>query len=189
MPDSNRKTPRPCVFFDRDGVVNRSPGPGYVLRWEDFEFNPGIFDAIRTAKGKGYAVVLITSQKGVGKGLMSLNELTRIHQNMQEQLQNETGHGFDSIYAFTGLPDCRHSPKPDPEMILTAAAELNLDLSQSWMIGDADRDILMGHASNLEGTIRILGDKPVGEGAEASETLTSTEFISDMLNKKLRAGN
>ena len=156
---------KPCVFFDRDGVVNRSPGAGYVLRWEDFHFQEGIFELLRLVKDHGYLSVLVTSQKGVGKGLMFHVELSRIHDNMQQRLIEECGSGFDGIYAHTGEADCPHPPKPDPGMILTAADELDIELSRSWMIGDADRDIQMGQRAGLEGTMRLIGDKAVGIGA------------------------
>jgi histidinol-phosphate phosphatase family protein len=159
----------PCLFFDRDGVVNRSPGPGYVLRWEDFEFQDGLFELLSLVKSRGWKAVLITSQKGVGKGLMFHVELLRIHEQMQQRLEQACGSGFDAIYAHTALPEDPHPPKPDPGMILTAAAEHDLDLSRSWMIGDADRDIEMAQRAGLAGTVRLIGDKPVG--VDADETV------------------
>lgn len=188
MPDSNLKSLKPCVFFDRDGVVNQSPGPGYVLKWEDFHFNPGFIEAFKVVKANGYLAVLVTSQKGVGKGLMPISELNRIHENMQQFIENETGARFDGIYAFTGLPDCPHQPKPDPEMIFAAKSALGIDLKASWMIGDADRDILMGKAAKLGGTIRIKTDKPISPEAAADHTLTKTIDLSNVLADKLRAG-
>ncbi|NNE90229.1 MAG: HAD-IIIA family hydrolase [Verrucomicrobiales bacterium] len=182
VPDSNPKPLRPAVFFDRDGVVNRSPGPGYVLDWDVFEFNPGFFEAFGAVKNAGWLVVLITSQKGVGKGLMTQADLDEIHGNLQDSLRAKFGRGFDGIYAFTGTPDCPHQSKPDPEMIHAAAEELGIDLARSWMIGDADRDILMGKAAGLAGTIRLLGEKPVGEGAEAVFTIeNSTEMAAQLM--------
>ncbi len=170
-PGSGRKTP--AIFFDRDGVVNRSPGAGYVLSWDDFEFAPGFFELFRLVKSRGWKAVLVTSQKGVGKGLMSKGDLEEIHARMQATVQEKCGAEFDGIYAFTGTDKCRHRPKPDPEMIDTAAMELDLDLGRSWMIGDADRDIEMGIAAGLEGTLRVRGDKPIT--VEASGTVNSLE--------------
>jgi len=171
-----------CVFFDRDGVVNRSPGEGYVLRWEDFHFQEGIFDLLRLVKDRGYLSVLVTSQKGVGKGLMFHVELSRIHDNMQKHLIEECGSGFDGIYAHTGEADCPNAAKPNPGMILAAADELDIDLSRSWLIGDADRDIEMGQRAGLAGTVRLLGDKAVGIGAnetvaDLAEALTIFEQV------------
>ena len=159
----------PAVFFDRDGVVNQSPGAGYVLSWDAFHFTPGFFELFRLVKTRGWKAVLVTSQKGVGKGLMSQSDLDEIHSRMQSTLREECGAEFDGIYAFTGTENCRHQPKPDPEMIDTAAVELDLDLGRSWMIGDADRDI----AAGLEGTLRVRGDKPIT--VEASGTVNTLQ--------------
>jgi len=154
-----------CVFFDRDGVVNQSPGPGYVLRAEDFHLNDGVSEAIRWLKERDWLAVLVTSQKGVGKGLMTSDDLDAIHGKMQDEL-DLAGAAFDGIYAYRGEPDCPHHPKPDPEMILSAAERFQIDLRQSWLVGDADRDIEMGRAAELAGTIRIVSDKPVGTSAD-----------------------
>ncbi len=173
---------RPCVFFDRDGVVNRSPGSGYVLRWEDFHLNEGIAEALRMVRDNGYLAILITSQKGVGKGLMSQEDLDRIHRNLQTELVKR-GAAFDGIYAFTGMTNCPHRAKPDPEMILAAAHDFCINLNQSWMIGDADRDIEMGKAAKLGKTIRIKGDKPIA--IDADHTLDSILKLPELFRKYL----
>jgi histidinol-phosphate phosphatase family protein len=151
---------RPAVFFDRDGVVNVSPGDGYVLRWTDFHFAPGILEALQVCRQAGYALVLATSQQGVGKGLMSQADLDDIHARMQQRLARD-GAAFDGLYACTCLasdPDCT-CRKPSPEMLQRAAADLDLDLARSWLVGDADRDILMAHHAGVPNTVRI-GDEP-----------------------------
>ncbi len=175
-------TTRPCVFFDRDGVVNRSPGSAYVLRWGDFHLNSEITEALQIVHEKGYLAILVTSQKGVGKGLMSVAGLDQIHRNLQIALV-KNGAAFDGIYAFTGAENCPHQAKPDPEMILSAAKDFCIDLSRSWMIGDADRDIEMGKAAGLARTVRIKGEKPIG--IDADHTLDSVLKLPDLFRKCL----
>tara|TARA_R110002096_G_scaffold206192_11_gene392433 strand:+ start:18151 stop:18690 length:540 start_codon:yes stop_codon:yes gene_type:complete len=156
----------PAFFFDRDGVVNRDPHPEpYVLSWEQWDWNPGIVELLVAAKSAGLVPVLVTSQKGVGKGLMTEADLEEIHGNMQTFLR-ENGVEFAEIYAFTGLPNCLNQPKPDPQMLERAALELNLDLGRSWLIGDADRDIEMGRRAGVGHLIRVEGIKSVGIEAE-----------------------
>jgi D-glycero-D-manno-heptose 1,7-bisphosphate phosphatase len=172
---------RPAVFFDRDGVVNESPGAGYVLRWEDFQFSPGILPALRLCKERGYATILVTSQQGVGKGLMSMADLDHIHGEMQRALAAEAA-AFDGIYACTCLasdPDC-HCRKPSAEMILRAAAEHQLDLTRSLLVGDYDRDIQMAHNAGLPLTVRVLAE---GHPASvpATVTLASTFGLAEAL--------
>lgn len=176
------QSPKRCIFFDRDGVVNVSPGKGYVLSWEQFKFTPGIQEVLRSARAMNWQTVLITSQRGVGKGLMSAADLDNIHAQMQGQLQlsNAT---FDAIYAYTETTDCPHSPKPDPEMLLTASRKLGIDLAQSWVIGDSDRDIVMGRNAGLKGCIRFLSDKTPEVEADytVSDTLALRELFKQIL--------
>jgi D-glycero-D-manno-heptose 1,7-bisphosphate phosphatase len=175
---------RPAVFFDRDGVVNVSPGAGYVLRWDDFHFAPGIVEALQICRKAGYALVLATSQQGVGKGLMSQADLDDIHARMQEQLARD-GAAFDGLYACTCLacdPTCT-CRKPSPEMLLRAASDLDLDLERSWLVGDADRDILMAINAGVPHTVRI-GDEPPRK-ATASHHLPDTTGLATLLADQL----
>ena len=171
--------PTPAVFFDRDGVVNVSPGEGYVLSWESFFFHAGIMEATRLCRDHGYKLVLVTSQQGVGKGLMTQAELNHIHQHMQVALSAEGGAPFDWIEACTHLSgscDCR---KPSPVMIQRAAQALDLDLSRSLMIGDHDRDIQMAVNAGVPTTARILSHhEPT---VLASFTIASPEGLPALL--------
>lgn len=174
-------TPRPAVFFDRDGVVNLSPGAGYVLSWNDFHFSPGLIAALRLCKTRGYATILVTSQQGVGKGLMTQADLDQIHDQMQSALVLENA-AFDAIYACTCLstdPDCT-CRKPSPEMIHRAATEHHLDLSRSLLVGDYDRDIQMAIHAGLPTTIRILADDHPAT-VPATHTLLGTDTLASLL--------
>jgi D-glycero-D-manno-heptose 1,7-bisphosphate phosphatase len=175
---------RPAVFFDRDGVVNLSPGAGYVLRWEDFHFSPGIVEALAFCRTRGYATLLATSQQGVGKGLMSQATLDDIHARMQAELAQH-GAAFDGIYACTCLSKdpaciCR---KPSAEMLLRAAQEHGLDLARSFMVGDADRDIEMGMNAGVPVTIRIESENP--HLVSATHTLPDTRGLKALLETLL----
>lgn len=170
----------PAFFFDRDGVVNVSPGTGYVLRREDFHFNAGIIESLAFLKANGFALVLVTSQQGVGKGLISQGELDDIHAAMQEELTKHEA-AFDAIYACTHLDGTCTCRKPSPEMILRAADEHHLDLSQSWLIGDHDRDIAMAVNAGVPHTIRVLGEKAATVPAEHS--ITDTAQLPELLRQ------
>jgi D,D-heptose 1,7-bisphosphate phosphatase len=175
---------RPAVIFDRDGVVNVSPGAGYVLRWEDFHFSAGIIDALRLCRDRGYVTILATSQQGVGKGLMSKQDLDTIHAKMQAELQKHDAQ-FDGIYACTCLktdPDCL-CRKPSADMILRAADDHDLDLSRSLLVGDADRDIEMGMNAGVPVTIRIESENP--HKVMATRILPDTEKLRAVLESFL----
>ncbi len=147
---------RPAVFFDRDGVINVSPGAGYVLRWEDFHFAPGIIAALSLCKTRGFATIVVTSQQGVGKGLMTQAALDDIHARMQAELAKHSA-AFDAIHACTHLSGTCTCRKPSPAMIFRARDEHGIDLSRSWLVGDHDRDIQMALNAGVPHTIRILG--------------------------------
>lgn len=159
--DGSERTPvreaaSPAVFFDRDGVVNLSPGPGYVTRWDDFHFSAGIIEALRLCKDRGFKTVLVTNQQGVGKGLMTREALDRLHERMQQELARH-GAAFDSVQVCPHLEGTCGCRKPSPAMIFAARDELGLDLARSWLIGDQDRDIQMAINAGVPNTIRIAG--------------------------------
>lgn len=137
---------RPAVFLDRDGVINVFPGAGkYVLEWSQFAFMPQVRENLARLRKAGFALVLVTSQSGVGRGLMTQATLDEIHARMQEGLGSER---LDAVYFCPHRPDdgcpCR---KPSPWMIEQATKEHGLDLTHSFVIGDTSRDIVMGRAA------------------------------------------
>ena len=173
---------QPAVFFDRDGVVNVSPGEGYVLREEDFHLSPSIIEALIVCRKRGFLLILCTSQQGVGKGLMTQATLDAIHALMQDRLA-AAGAAFDGIYTCTHLSGSCSCRKPSPEMILRAQKEHHIDLQQSWLIGDHDRDIQMSINAGVPSTIRILGhQKP---GVQATHTLNGTTALTALLDQVL----
>lgn len=156
---------RPAVFFDRDGVVNPPPPDRYVRRAEDFHLSDGIARAVRLCRERGYLTVLVTSQQGVGLGLMTEGDLDAVHARMQALLA-EHGAAFDDIRVcphVDGTCDCR---KPSPKMVLDAARALGIDLPRSLLAGDSDRDIVMGRNAGVGTLVRIL---PAGNPAPAPE--------------------
>ncbi|MCZ7645171.1 MAG: HAD family hydrolase [Planctomycetota bacterium] len=157
---------RKAVFLDRDGVVNVFPGPGrFVRSWAEFRFMPEVRAGLSRLRAAGFALVLITNQSGVGRGLMSLEDLHEIHRRMQDELGTER---LDAIYYCPHHPDdgcaCR---KPSPAMIRQAVAEHGLDLAASFLVGDSGRDIEMGRAVGLRTTLCRMNLPPSIESMEA----------------------
>lgn len=173
----------PAVFFDRDGVVNISPGEGYVLNWKSFHFHEGIMEATKLCHEHGYRLVLVTSQQGVGKGLMSQTELDEIHARMQHGLATGGGWPFDIIEVCThlnGSCDCR---KPSPVMIQRATQALDLDLGHSLLVGDHDRDIQMAINAGVSQTIRVRSHHE--PGTSAHHTISSPRELPGLLQRLL----
>ncbi len=163
MNTSLRKT----FFFDRDGIVNQRIVGGYVTNVDDFVFIPDIFPLFRMVEDAGFLTVLVTNQQGIGKGLMTEDDLTTIHTMMQKRLRNETGNAFDDIY-FAGERDLSSKSgccgdimagsrrKPSPAMLLEAHEHWGIDFTASWMLGDSRSDAEAGRAAGAR-TI-LVGD-------------------------------
>lgn len=172
--DSTASIGRRCVFFDRDGVINRSPGDGYVLSTEAFELNDGVGNLLRSIHAAGWMAIVITSQRCVGKGLIDLAGLDTIHASMQSTLMDTCGSQFDAIYAFTGLPGTENWEKPNPTMIDCACKDHGIDAEASIMIGDRDRDIEMAQRARIGKTLRLwIDDHP--QTVDADQTVASIE--------------
>lgn len=154
-----RHRDRRAVFLDRDGTIIehvhhlRDPAEVRLL--------PGAGEALRILRNEGYAVVVVTNQSVVGRGLLSEDGLAAVHAEMCRQLA-ELGVELDGLYycpiapTGSGLLEFEHPDrKPGPGMLLRAARELELDVSKSWMIGDALTDILAGRNAGCASTILV----------------------------------
>ena len=155
-----------AVFLDRDGVINRKAAKGgYVTRWEEFQFLPGVAQAISLLNRAGWSVIVISNQRCVAKGLLTIAELESLHRKMREALEGE-GARLDAIYYCPHDKDppcdCR---KPLPGMLLTAAEEHQIDLKSSWMVGDTDSDMEAGRSAGCR-TLRII-ETPPTQGTSA----------------------
>jgi D-glycero-D-manno-heptose 1,7-bisphosphate phosphatase len=144
----------PAIFLDRDGVIieNRKD---YVRAWDQVEFLPGSLAALRKAARSGYKVVIVTNQSAVGRGILSAETAGEINRRLIETIQNAGGR-IDGVFL------CPHAPgegcacrKPQPGLLLQAAAALNLDLARSIMIGDTWNDLRAGKAAGVEQLILL----------------------------------
>ena len=170
-----------CVFFDRDGIVNRSPGPGYVERWEDFDLLPEFVAVLRTVLDLGYEAVVVTNQRGVALGRMSLEAVDDIHGRLRRVLRDRHGLGLLDILCCPhdrGECTCR---KPQPGMLLAAAQRYGIHLPSSWMIGDNERDVEAGRRAGCR-TIRVsTEDEPSAADVRVRSMAELHERIREIL--------
>jgi D-glycero-D-manno-heptose 1,7-bisphosphate phosphatase len=167
-----------AAFLDRDGVINRDLG--YVHRPDQFEWMPGAPDAIRLLNERGFRVIVVTNQSGIGRGLYDEAEFRAFMDWIGTKLA-EHGARFDAVYYCPHHPtearapyrqtcDCR---KPAPGLIRRAIAEHGLDPGQSFLIGDKSSDIEAAKAAGVTGHLfdgrdlldlvrRILATDPAG---------------------------
>jgi D-glycero-D-manno-heptose 1,7-bisphosphate phosphatase len=145
---------RPCVFFDRDGVANRSPGPGYVNHLDDFHILPGFADCVRAAAAKGIPAIIVTNQRGVARGLTPPEQLDAMHARLRAELAQD---GLDLLDILVCTADDPAHPdrKPNPGMLLAAAGRHHLDLARSWMVGDRESDVQTGQNAGVGTTVIV----------------------------------
>ncbi|MCL5991888.1 MAG: HAD family hydrolase [Bacteroidetes bacterium] len=176
---------RKAIFFDRDGVVNFRIVGKYIKSAEDFRFMPDFIEFFKKIKTAGYLTILITNQQGIGKGLMTEKELETVHNFMQSKLKEFTGNNFDDIYYSSELAENNSfRRKPNPGMLLEAIEKWDIDIENSWMIGDRKSDVKAGKRAGLK-TILL---KPVknGDFPEADFLFRNLdEVYTNLFNKLL----
>ncbi|MEK7464443.1 MAG: HAD family hydrolase [Patescibacteria group bacterium] len=133
---------RKALFLDRDGVICAELGR-YRLLKDGFELMPGIKSVIHAAKEHGYKVVVVTNQPQISKGLLSEVELHKLHNEMERLLDHELDAVYHCPHVDADNCDCR---KPKAGMFRQAAQDLNIDCTQSILVGDGDKDVLAGQA-------------------------------------------
>ncbi len=172
---------RPAVFLDRDGtLISLVP---YLTDPDDVRLVPGAGAALRSLQMAGYALVLITNQSVVGRGLLSEDGLAEVHVELRRQLADH-GARLDGIYYSTAIPDSpdrgrieHPDRKPGPRLLLRAARELRLDLGSSWMVGDMLSDVLAGRNAGCQSTILVR----TGYGATEPMEHGAVDFVVDDL--------
>lgn len=177
-----------AVFLDRDGTINKYVG--FLKNIDDFELLPDAGEAVKKINASGYLAIVVTNQPVIARGEVTFEELQMIH-NKMETLLGKEGAYLDGIYF------CPHHPhkgyagevaelkveckcrKPEPGLLLRAAKDFNIDLSQSWMIGDGENDIVAGKkAGTLTGLIDIDNVRSVSSDVRGKNLL---EIVNQIL--------
>ncbi len=173
-----------AIFLDRDGTINKYVG--FLRNIEEFELLPGVAEAIKGINASGYLAIVVTNQPVIARGEVSVDELKLIH-NKMETLLGAEGAYLDAIYYCPHHPDkgfdgeipelkinceCR---KPKPGMLLKAAKDFNINLTESWMIGDGDNDIKVGKAAGCR--TALIGDQDFAQDYSAASLLQLIEQL------------
>ena len=134
-------TLRPCLFLDRDGVINHDPGD-YTKNLSEFTILPTVMESLRAARDAGFEVILITNQGGLAKGLYTHEDVAEIHAYLRDECV-KNGTPLLDIYYSPHHPSTGRSlsRKPGSLMVERACAKHGLDPVRSWMVGDKQRDL------------------------------------------------
>lgn len=182
----NLQNKQKAVFLDRDGTINKYVG--FLRDIDEFELLDGAADAIKKINASGYLAIVVTNQPVIARGEVSFEELERIHNKMETLLGKEEAY-LDAIYFCPHHPhkgyegerpelkfDC-NCRKPKPGMLLKAAQDFNIDLAQSWMIGDGENDIRAGQNAGCR-TV-LIGNETYGQTVTVSSL---KNFVEQYLN-------
>lgn len=188
----NLKNKQKAIFLDRDGTINKYVG--FLRSIDQFELIPGVADAIKKINASGYLCIVVTNQPVIARGEVTVDELDMIHKKMETEL------GFAGAYV-DGLYYCPHHPhkgyegeipelkfdcdcrKPKPGMLLKAAEDFNVDLEQSYMVGDGENDIKAGLAAGCKAVL-INGegtDSKTGDFGQLDTVASVAEFVEKYL--------
>lgn len=163
---------RKAAFLDRDGVINLDRA--YVHKWDEFEFVPGAVDAMRRLQDAGYALVIVTNQSGLARGMYTEAQYQELTAHMRQALA-DAGAAVDAVYHCPHHPkgtvaelaidcDCR---KPEPGMILRASQDLGLSLPDSILVGDKPSDIEAARAAGVGRAYIVQSDNAESSGESA----------------------
>jgi len=162
-----------AVFLDRDGTINVEKE--YLHRPEEFEFIPGVPEAIRLLRTAGFRVIVVTNQSGVARGYYDEQAVEALHRHLDGELARyDTGvdayyfcphHPVEGVGEYRTACDCR---KPLPGMLIQAARDFGLDLGRSYIVGDKLADVEAGLAAGC-GTVLVrtgYGERAAGKVPE-----------------------
>ena len=166
------------LLLDRDGVINRRIIDGYVTSWDEFEFLPGVLDAMQVFARRFRYIIVVTNQQGVGKGLMTMEQVDVIHDRMCLEVETHDGR-IDGILVCPQLAsDPDNYRKPSPEMAYMAQELFpDIDLDKCVMIGDGATDI--GFGRNAGTKTVFIGD----ENPDADDSCTSLYDFANFLKQ------
>ena len=166
------------VFLDRDGVINKEVG--YLHKIIDFRFIDGVFNACEHFQSLGYKLVIVTNQSGIGRGYYQEEEFHKLTQWMLLEFHNQD---IDILDVF----HCPHIPelfckcrKPQPGMLIDARDKYNINMSQSWMIGDKESDVDAAISAGISNTILVKS------GHKVDEINTKSKFVLDSINESIK---
>lgn len=180
--------PAKAVFFDRDGIVNRRLIGDYVKNIAEFEFIPDFLETLLKVKQLGYYALLVTNQQGIGKGLLTIDDLQQIHNHMQNELKAKTGFAFDDIAFCPSLDsDNDYRRKPNPGMIWDFIHKYKLNPTQCWMIGDSVTDIIAAQKAGLHSILINESDLEVEADFVFPNLLSLNQKLTEILTNNQKS--
>ncbi len=160
-----------CVFLDRDGTLN--PDRGYINNLKEYEFYDFTIPALRLMSKKNNQFCIVTNQSGVGRGLITINNLKAINSFIKKEFRKNSISLIDIYMCFDHPDNASNYRKPGTGMFLKAKRDYNLKLSKCLMVGDSSKDMEVGYNLGME-TLLVL----TGNGEKTLKRLDGSELIT-----------
>ncbi|WP_394747368.1 D-glycero-beta-D-manno-heptose 1,7-bisphosphate 7-phosphatase [Spongiimicrobium salis] len=168
------------VFVDRDGVINKDTG--YVHKIEDFEFSEGVFDSFKYLKSRGFDLIIVTNQSGIGRGYYKEQDFNILTHWMLNRFNEQGIAILDVLYCPHKQEDNCNCRKPRTGMLEEADKKYKIDKKNSWMIGDKESDISAANTFGISNTILIKNDRTfLKQKSDAQFILPSLNEISNYI--------
>jgi D-glycero-D-manno-heptose 1,7-bisphosphate phosphatase len=165
------------IFLDRDGVINKELN--YLYKIKDFEFINGVFEACKHLISLNYKIIIVTNQSGISRGFYTEYDYKILTQWMLSQFKKNEIKILDIFY-------CPHAPetncdcrKPLPGMFIKAQKKYNIDMKNSWLIGDKENDIIAGNSSGIVNTILVRS------GHLSDESNSKAKYILNSIQESI----
>jgi histidinol-phosphate phosphatase family protein len=176
------------LFLDRDGVINKRIISGYVSSWDQFVFLPGVLDAMKILSGSFGKILVVSNQQGIGKGLMTDEDVRKIHLQMAEEIKNGGGIIDKTYYCpFTEMENSILR-KPNIGMALKARKEFpGINFKKSVMVGDSISDMLFGKRLKMKTVLLSKDISLIRKGAKVIDFVYNDllSFANDLLNSRV----
>ena len=170
--------PNKAVFLDRDGTLIEDRD--YLSRSEDMVIFPGVPDALRRLSKAGFKLIIVTNQSGIGRGYFTLADVENVHRHLITELERK-GVRFEKIYVAPEAPDqASRGRKPSPQFLFDAAAEFDLDLQQSYMVGDKLIDLACGWNAGVKRSILVRTGYGARVEAQKTPELARAIVVDDI---------
>jgi len=182
--EKNLNNKQKAVFLDRDGTINKSVG--FLQNIDEFELIDGVADAIKKINTSGYLAIVATNQPVIARGEVTFEEMEEIHKKMETLLGRE-GAYLDAVYycphhphkGYEGeIPELKiecNCRKPKPGMLLKAAKDFNIDLAESWMVGDSENDVKAGKNAGCK--TALIGEEYFRQDLSVGSLLDFTDKV------------
>jgi D-glycero-D-manno-heptose 1,7-bisphosphate phosphatase len=172
--------PLKTIFLDRDGVINKEVN--YLHKIEDFEFIPGVFDACLFFQNLDYQIIIVSNQSGIARGFFTENDYHILTKWMVNQFLMRGVSILDTFFCPHGPEESCNCRKPKSGMFINAIKKYDIELENSWMIGDKETDVEAANLAGIKNTILVRSGHSIDEiNSNARHIIDSIKYSINLI--------